>query len=330
MLGGRIWKGKRGRAVGAGMVQAGLGGFNTTIALERGTQPFHQIDRQSYIKPIQHMLAGFNFFDPATEKKLACHPDLPDFAREHAYKGKSTAQHATGDLIVIAFYFLLRIGEYTAGTKRKKKTRRRQFREKDVTFFKQKKGMLTALPRDTPAEEIMMADAATLRISNKKNGHAGASVHHWALTNEPNKCPVRALGRRVAHIRRHATNGNALLCAFWDQMGRGDVTGGMVRFSVKYAAAVLDYPVRGILIDRIDTHSLHSGGACALSVAGFKPHEIMKMGRWAPNSLSFMEYIQQQLSTFSAGMSDAMSKIKPFTNMEGATNSDDLRAGTIH
>ena len=113
-------------------------------------------------------------------------------------------------------------------------------------------------------------------------------------------------------------------------MGRGDVTGGMVRFSVKYAAAALDYPVRGIPIDRIDTHSLRSGGACALSLAGFKPHEIMKMGRWAPNSLSFMEYIQQQLSTFSAGMSDAMSKIKPFTNMEGATNSDDLRAGTIY
>jgi len=56
----------------------------------------------------------------------------------------------------------------------------------------------------------------------------------------------------------------------------------------------------------------------------------MKMGRWAPNLLSFMEYIQQQLFTFSAGMSDTMSKITHFTNMEGATNSDNLQAGTIH
>ena len=104
----------------------------------------------------------------------------------------------------------------------------------------------------------------------------------------------------------------------------------MVRFSVKYAVAGLDYPARGIPVDRIDTHSLRSGGACALSIAGFKPHEIMKMGRWAPNSLSFMEYIQQQLSTFSAGMTTAMSKITPFTNMEGATNNNDLCAGTIH
>jgi hypothetical protein len=162
MFGGRVRKGKQGKAVGAGMVRAGLRGVNMTITLERGTQPFHQIDGQSYIKPIQHMLAGFKFFDPITEKKLACHPDLPDFAQEHAYKGKSTAQHASGDLIVIAFYFLLRIGEYTAGTKQKKMTRTRQFQEKDVTFFKQKKGMLTALPRDAPAKEIMMVNTTTL------------------------------------------------------------------------------------------------------------------------------------------------------------------------
>jgi len=121
-----------------------------------------------------------------------------------------------------------------------------------------------------------------------------------------------------------------MLCAFWDQMGCGDIAGGMVRFSVKYAAAELDYPARGIPINRIGTYSLRFGGACTLSVAGFKPHGIMKMGWRALNLLLFMEYIPQQLSTFSAGMSDAMSKITPFVNIEGATNSDDLWADTIH
>ena len=82
------------------------------------------------------MLAGFKNFDPATENKLACQTDLPEFARAHAYKGKSATQQAVGDLIVIAYYYLLRIGEYTAGNKRKKKTRTRQFREKNVTFSK--------------------------------------------------------------------------------------------------------------------------------------------------------------------------------------------------
>ena len=124
------------------------------------------------------MLAGFKNFDPAIEKKLACHPDLPEYTQAHAYKGKSVAQHATGDLIVITYYYLLRIGEYTTGTKRKKKTRTRQFRENDVTFFKMSNVVLAALPQNAPTKEIMSTDAATLRISNQKNCHAGVSVHH--------------------------------------------------------------------------------------------------------------------------------------------------------
>ena len=104
--------------------------------MDRGERPLHQPGSEKFILPIQHMLAGFRSFDPPTEKKLACHPDLPLFAVTNAYKGRASAvRQATGDLCCIAFYFLLRIGEYTTKTKRKKKTRTRQFRVKDVIFF---------------------------------------------------------------------------------------------------------------------------------------------------------------------------------------------------
>ena len=131
-------------------------------------------------------------------------------------------------------------------------------------------------------------------------------------------------------MRKYSRQGGARLCSFWDNVGHGHVTGEMVSYAVKYAAAALDYPGRGIPLKRVDTHSLRSGGACALSLSGFKPHQIMKMGRWAPKSTAFMEYIQQQLSTFSVGMSTKMSKIAIFTNMEGTKNADDLRAATIY
>ena len=122
MFGGRIRKGKRGRAVGAGHVRAGLGHVNTQIALDTGRQPLHQRDGQHYIKPIQHMLAGFKNFDPAVEQKLACHPDLPDFACDFGLReGATQQQQATGDLVLIAFYYLLRVGEYTTKTHRGKK-----------------------------------------------------------------------------------------------------------------------------------------------------------------------------------------------------------------
>ena len=83
------------------------------------------------------MLTGFRSFDPPTEKKLACHPELPLFAVTNAYRGKaSVVRQATGDLVCIALYYLLRIGEYTTKTRQTKKTRTHQFRVKDVTFFK--------------------------------------------------------------------------------------------------------------------------------------------------------------------------------------------------
>ena len=277
------------------------------------------------------MLAGFRSFDPPTEKKLACHPDLPLFAVTNAYKGNSSAvRQATGDLVCIAFYYLLRIGEYTTKTKRKKKTRTRQFRVKDVTFFKyDRAGKLQPLPNNATDEEIMSADAVTLRISNQKNGHAGACIHHTAIAGNMWACPVRALGRRITHIRQHTANKNAFICTYFDEAGMGSVTDTQIRFTVKFAAKSLHYDERGIPNNRVDTHSLRAGGACALKLAGHDEVQIRKMGRWAPKSNAFLEYIQQQLSTFSKGMAASMSRIETFTNMEGSTEREDLRHQTI-
>ncbi len=85
-----------------------------------------------------------------------------------------------------------------------------------------------------------------------------------------------------------------------------------------------------MVIKRMNTHSLQLGGVCALKLAGYDKVHIRKMGWWAPKSNAFLEYIQSQLSTFSAGMATRMSRIETFTNMEGLTNNEDLRALTVH
>ena len=86
---------------------------------------------------------------------------------------------------------------------------------------------------------------------------------------------MRAIGRRIVHIRQHSKSGNAFLYAYWDKFGLGNVTDNNVRFAIKFAARMLDYEARGIPLDRVDTHSLRSGGACALALAGYKDREIM-------------------------------------------------------
>ena len=123
-FGGMLRQGRGGRRkpVSADSISTGIGGVATQIGLDRGARPLHQPGSDKYILPIQHMLAGFRSFDPPTEKKLACHPDLPLFAVTNAYKGDpSVVRQATGDLVCIAFYFLLRTGEYTTKTNEKRR-----------------------------------------------------------------------------------------------------------------------------------------------------------------------------------------------------------------
>ena len=83
---------------------------------------------------------------------------------------------------------------------------------------------------------------------------------------------------------------------------------------LKLAAAKKEYPeLRGVPLNRINTHSLWSGGANTLSLAGYKDFQIQKMGCW--KEAVFKEYISDQLSNFTEGMSEKMSRSYNFVNI---------------
>ena len=178
-------------------------------------------------------------------------------------------------------------------------------------------GILKQLPRQAPAEEILSADSATLRLDNQKNGWRNVCVNHHHNDDEIFS-PVRSLGRRFVHIRRHmAGDWNMELSATFDEDGtRRDVTDKHIREGLKKAAILLNYPEnRGIPVERVDTHSLRIGGANALHLQGYSDREIQKMGRWRGET--FKEYVREQLSNFSEGMSRNMKKCMGFVNIEG-------------
>jgi hypothetical protein len=82
------------------------------------------------------------------------------------------------------------------------------------------------------------------------------------------------------------------------------------------AATILQYPAtRGIPIDRINTHSLCSGGANALALSGYSDKQIQKMGRW--KGATFKEYICKELACYSAGMTTNMKHNFKFVNILG-------------
>lgn len=161
-------------------------------------------------------------------------------------------------------------------------------------------------------------------MDNQKNGWKGVCVHQETNGNLIH-CPVRALGRRFAHIRRCTKDDTTFLSAFFAGGTRFDVTDKDIRKSIKAAATILNYPeFKGIPILRIDTHSLRSGGANALSLSGYSDREIQKMGRW--RSATFKEYIREELACFSAGMSTNMKRKFNFVNIAGGVYTDITQA----
>jgi hypothetical protein len=112
-------------------------------------------------------------------------------------------------------------------------------------------------------------------------------------------------------------NAKTYLLVYHDDKGkRGNITNEDISRALKAAATVLDYPnAKIILIDQIDTHSLHSSGTNALSLAGYLDTQIQKMGCW--RGATFKEYIHDELACFMEGMSTSMKKQFNFVNITG-------------
>ena len=124
------------------------------------------------------MQAGFSKFDHVVETKLAANPDLPIYAvRRGNWRRSNKNQKTVGDLINIAYYWLLQVEEYTTKEqtgkvkrkKREKKMRTRLFQNKDCMFFENDLGgnMIMVQP-GVDDERILNAGGATMWLLNQK------------------------------------------------------------------------------------------------------------------------------------------------------------------
>ncbi len=312
----------RQRQITAAAVTSTITAIGTTIALATGTNPTKVTGQDKLIPRLAQMMAGWKKEDPPTMKKLPVGIDVPEYISLCSLRPTSTEHdRAAADLILIAFYYLLRIGEYTGKGSRNETKQTVQFRIRDVTFFyKDDQGTLRQLPRTASNDAIATASSATLKLENQKNGWKGVCIHH-ECNGDFYHCPVRALGQRYVHIRTHDNNPNTFLSTYFTgPASRHDMTDKYIRATLKLAAFALGYPSRGIPIDRVDTHSLRSGGANALALNGNSDREIQKMGRW--RSATFKEYIQNELHCYALGMSTNMRRSFNFVNIAGGVYHD--------
>ena len=275
---------------------------------------------------------GWRKHDPATSKKLPIGVDIPEWIANEGRRRRCEKMMATGDLTLIAFYYLLRVGEYTVKGTRNESKQTQQFRCKDVTFFaRDQHGQLRQLGRRACDTAFLGAASATLRIRNQKNGWKNVCINQ-ETNGQAYCCGLKALARQYIHIRDNTTcfeeAQETFLSAYWEAGKRRNITNKDVSGYLKEAAEALNYhETRGIHPNNIDTHSLRAGGANALALSGYSDSQIMKMGRW--RSSTFMEYIRDELSEYSKGMATKMSRKFTFVNIAGGTAHDVTSAAMI-
>jgi len=105
----------RGKRVRVGTVQLGLRAIGTTFAMAGRPNPLHE-DANRHIALLHCLIEGMKREDPPTQPKLAVPPTAPECLMnigKFTTNNNTSKQQAIGDLSMIAFYYLLRVGECT-------------------------------------------------------------------------------------------------------------------------------------------------------------------------------------------------------------------------
>ncbi len=229
------------RQVRATTVSSAITAVGKACALEHGVYPTKCENSGKFLPRLQQMFDGMGKADPPTTKELPVEADVPEFLVQAAMKiGASACDRAVADLTMIAFYYLLRVWEYTnkgEGVQETNATQTQQFKIKDVAFFgTNSRGTLYRIAPNARDFDIMNATCATLKLDNQKNGWKGVCINH-EHNGDNVHCAVRALGRRVLHIRRHTTCDTTPLSAYFNSGSQKFVTDQHIRDACSQASS---------------------------------------------------------------------------------------------
>lgn len=242
--------------------------------------------------------------DPAPKRQAALPSSIVRLAVRECRATQSEKGRATADLITLAFFFLLRVGEYTETTEERLTV---PLRRGDITLWR---GNHRLTPNATD-EELYQATGVTIRLANQKNGIKDAVLHHDS-SGDPEFDPVRAAAHIHSRLRSHPESRGIGTYVIPGGHVRG-ISATDIRVALRgatLAAALLGDSVNPALVG---SHSLRSGGAMHLKLAGYDELTIKKLGRWSSDT--YLIYIQSQIANLNAGIAQRMAQRLSFRSV---------------
>jgi hypothetical protein len=238
-----------------------------------------------YHKKISQLREGYKQKEPSPKVQLVVLSTVLVFMHTFSQSG-TEKQNAVGDVALIAFYYLLRVGDYTSsGTATTTLTQ--AFWLKDITI----RDKTTILDHSLPLATLLhRCTAAILQISKQKNGKQNQAIHHKA--KHCDTCPAKALVSCIKHIHiiinsliyyviyiyiyiyilfikhihSHTSNPNTIISTYFPSRSRTGklMRGSDINCALKAAVTKLDMKKHGFQVAQISSHSLQLGDAMAL------------------------------------------------------------------
>jgi hypothetical protein len=186
------------------------------------------------------------------------------------------------DLIIIAYYFLMRPGEYctTSG-----EDASHPFHTDEVEFWR---GSTMIDPATATDNALLTATFCILQFTDQKNANRGEKVGH-ATSGDNMFCPVRALARRVIHLRRNNAPVHTPIHCYYEQY-RGRqlrVPSTSVNVVLRQSATMLGYDPADVTVK-----ALRATGAMSLITARIDSDLIRLLGRWQSDAM--LRYLHVQ------------------------------------
>ena len=180
-------------------------------------------------------------------------------------------------MIIIAFFFLLRPGEYTDS-----KSETTPFTLGDVQLAIGCRRLCLATSPDAVLDQ---ARSVSLTFTTQKNGVEN-EVIRMGLSGDPYLCCVKAVKRRVCHLRAHNAPLDTPLARVYTgvESRTQSVTPALITKTLRQAVAYMGADL-GFLASEVSARSLRAAGAMALLVSNVDPDIIQIIGRWRSDEM---------------------------------------------
>jgi hypothetical protein len=187
-------------------------------------------------------------------------------------------------MIILAFFFLLRPGEYT-GTA----SDTTPFTLQDVQVWI---GQQRFLATSIPVADLSRVTFVTLTFTTQKNGVRG-EVIGLGRSGNPVLCPVIAVTRRIAHLRTYRAPANTPLAAYYMSPSPTLIRPADITTALRCSTAIIG-PLVGFLPSDISARSLRASGAMALLCAHVDTDVIRLLGRWRSDEMLRYLHVQAE------------------------------------